>query len=62
MAPLALRAVAREAVPVRFPVTLPKIPPDAVKTPVIVVEAFIVEEAVERKPFRKPRVVEVDTP
>ncbi len=54
--------MAREAVPVRFPVTLPKIPPDAVKTPVIVVEAFMVEEAVERKPFRKPRVVEVDTP
>ena len=56
------RAVAVEALPVRAPVTLPKIPPEAVRTPVMVVEALMVEEAVERKPFRKPRVVEVETP
>jgi hypothetical protein len=56
------RAVAVEALPVTFPVKLPKIPPEAVRTPVIVEEALIVEEAVERKPFKKPRVVEVDTP
>ena len=30
--------------------------------PVIIKLLFIVEEAVERKPFRKPRVVEVETP
>jgi len=59
---LAFRAVARDARPVRFPVTLPNIPPEAVKTPVMVEEALIVDEAVERKPWRNPRVVEVDTP
>ena len=56
------RAVAVEALPVRAPVTLPKIPPEAVKTPVMVEEALIVEEAVERKPFKRPMVVEVETP
>ena len=40
----------------------PKIPPEAVRTPVIVELALMVEEAVERKPCRKPRVVEVETP
>jgi hypothetical protein len=44
------RAVAVEALPVTFPVRLPKIPPEAVRTPVIVEEALMVEEAVERKP------------
>ena len=56
------RAVAVRALPVTEPVRLPKIPPLAVKTPVIVEEAFTVEEAVERKPWRKPKVVEVETP
>ena len=56
------KAVAVSALPVTAPVRLPKIPPEAVRTPVIVEEAFMVEEAVERKPSRKPRVVEVETP
>ena len=56
------KAVAVEALPVTAPVRLPKIPPEAVKTPVIVEEALIVDEAVERKPLRKPSVVEVETP
>ena len=33
-----------------------------VELPVIIRLASIVEEAVERKPLRKPRVVEVETP
>ena len=56
------RAVAVSALPVTEPVRLPKIPPLAVKTPVIVEEALMVEEAVERKPWRKPKVVEVERP
>jgi len=55
-------AVAVLALPVTEPVRLPKIPPLAVKTPVIVEEALMVELAVERKPWRKPRVVEVERP
>src|SRR3990167_5035363 len=58
LAPLAFRAVARLARPVR----LPNIPPEAVNTPVMVEEALIVELAVERKPCKKPKVVEVETP
>ena len=56
------RAVAVRALPVTEPVRLPKIPPLAVKTPVIVEEALMVELAVERKPWRKPKVVEVERP
>ena len=33
-----------------------------VELPVIIKLELIVEEAVERKPFRKPKVVEVETP
>jgi hypothetical protein len=56
--PLAARAVARLARPVK----LPYMPPEAVSTPVIVVLAFNVELAVVRSPLRNPIVVEVATP
>lgn len=61
-APIQLVQFKSVAEPVTLPVRLPKIPPEAVRTPVIVVEALMVEEAVERKPWRKPRVVEVELP
>ena len=51
-------AVAVEALPVRAPC----IPPEAVRTPVTVVEAAIVVDAAERRPFVKERVVEVAFP
>ena len=60
--PLMRRAVCNAVAVEALPVKLPKIPPEAVKTPVIVEEAEMVEEAVARKPCKKPRVVEVETP
>src|SRR3989344_26043 len=46
----------------QFTRPLPYKPPEAVKMPVTVVEAAIVEEAEERKPPVKPTMVEVATP